>query len=191
MPKNGSRRGATNLGTPLMIVAFVVIGGFLYWLSAQAAAERAAQEVEEVPTEDTTSSGVQTVAVGDIEVDASPYEGQEIRIAGTNVASTLGEQGFWLETPSGNPFLVSMGPEVQASGVSVSSGSRVTVVGTIHAMSDSVLNAWVEGGSIAENDRIVAEFATHFVEATDVRTSGGGAAQDTTGEEGGDSGDEG
>jgi hypothetical protein len=184
MPKNGSRRGATNLGTPLMIVAFVVIGVFLYWLSAQAAAERAQEEIEEAPAEDTMSD-VQTVAVGDLETDATPYEGQELRIERANVASTLGDQGFWLETPSGNPFLVSMGPEVQAAGVSVTSGSPVTVIGTVHAMTDSVLTAWVEDGTIAENDRIVAEFATHFLEATDVRTSGGGAARDTTGGGGG------
>jgi hypothetical protein len=180
MPKNGSRRGATNLGTPLMIVAFVVIGVFLYWLSAQAAAERAQQEVEETPAEDTMPT-VQIVPVGDLETDATPYEGQELRIERTNVASALGEQGFWLETPSGNPFLVSMGPEVQAAGVSVTPGRPVTVTGTVHAMSDSVLTAWVDGGTIAEGDRIVAEFATHYLEATDVRTMGGGAAQDTTG----------
>lgn len=187
MPKNGSRRGATNLGTPLMIVAFVVIGGFLYWLSTQAAAERAEQEIAEAPAEDTMPA-VQTVPVGDIEMDAMSYVGQEIRIANTEVASTLGSQGFWLEAPSGNPFLVSMGPEVQAAGVSVTPGNPVNVTGTLHAMSDSVLTAWVEDGSIAEGDRIVAEFATHYVEATEVETMGGGAADDTTGAEGEGSG---
>lgn len=182
MPNNGSRRGATNLGTPLMIVAFVVIGGFMWWLGQQAAAERAIQQAqeEEAAAEDTVTT-VQTVPVGDIEVDASPYEGQEIRIAGTNVASLLGEQGFWLETPGGNPFLVSKGPAVQAEGVDVTPGSRVTAVGTIRAMSDSVLTAWVDGGSIAEGDRIVAEFATHYLEADDILVSGGAAQEDTTG----------
>lgn len=182
MPNNGSRRGATNLGTPLMIVAFVVIGGFLWWLGQQAAAERAMQAAQEeaAAAEDTVPT-VQTVPVGDIEVDATPYVGQEIRIAGTNVASLLGDQGFWLETPGGNPFLVSMGPEVQAAGVNVTAGSRVTAVGTIHEMNDSVLTAWVDGGSIAEGDRIVAEFATHYLEADDVLVSGGAAAADTAG----------
>lgn len=188
MPKNGSRRGATNLGTPLMIVSFLVIAGFLYWLSAEAARERAMQEVEEVAAEDTMPA-VETVPVGDLEMDGTPYVGQEVRIARTNVASTLGEQGFWLEAPSGNPFLVSMGPEVQAAGVSVTPGNPVTVTGVVHEMNDSVLTAWVEGGSIAEGDRIVAEFATHYVEATEVESMGGGAARDTTGGGGDGSGD--
>lgn len=187
MPNNGSRRGATNLGTPLMIVAFVVIGGFMWWLGRQAAAERAIQQAQEeaAAAEDTVTT-VQTVPVGDIEVDASPYVGQEIRIAGTDVASLLGEQGFWLETPGGNPFLVSKGPEVQAAGVDVTPGSAVTAVGTIREMNDSVLTAWVESGGIAEGDRIVAEFATHYLEADDVLVSGGDAQEDTTG--GGDDG---
>lgn len=191
MPNNGSRRGATNLGTPLMIVAFVVIGVFLWWLAQQAAAERAMQAAqEEAAAAEDTMPTVQTVPVGDIEVDATPYLGQQIRIAGTNVASLLGDQGFWLETPGGNPFLVSKGPEVQAAGVNVTPGSRVTVVGTIHAMSDSVLTTWVDSGGIAEGDRIVAEFATHYLEADDVLVSRG-AQQDTTGGGGGGSGNQG
>ncbi|NNF12659.1 MAG: hypothetical protein HKN72_05530 [Gemmatimonadetes bacterium] len=173
MPKNDSRRGATNLGTPLMIVAFVVIGGFMYWLSAQAAAERAQREIDEVPVED-TSPTTGAVPVGDIETDGTPFVGQEVRIAATNVASLLGDQGFWLETPSGNPFLISKGPEVMASGVTVTPGSAVGVVGTVHAMGDSVLTAWTDAGTIAEGDRIVAEFATHFIEATEIEAADGG-----------------
>ncbi len=173
MAKNDSRRGATNLGTPLMIVAFVVIGGFMYWLSEQAAAERAQRAIDEVPVEDTTPT-MSTVPIGDLEADGTPFEGQEVQIGATNVASLLGEQGFWLETPSGNPFLVSKGPAVVASGVAITPGSAVTVTGTVHAMSDSVLTAWTESGGIAEGDRIVAEFATHFIEATEVEPAQGG-----------------
>ena len=173
MAKNGSRRGATNLGTPLMIASFVVIGGFMWWLAQQAAAERAQRAIDEAPVEDTMPS-VRVVAPGDIEVDGTPFVGQEVRINATNVASLLGQQGFWLETPSGNPFLISKGPEVMASGVAISPGTPVTVIGTVHAMSDSILTAWIDAGTIGEGDRIVAEFATHFIEANDVMTPSGG-----------------
>lgn len=191
MPNNGSRRGATDLGTPLMILAFIVIGGFLYWLSGQAAEERAQRVVDETPTEDSMSSSVQVVAPADIQMDATPYEGQEIRINATNVASLLGDQGFWLEMPNGNPFLVSMSPEVMASDVTVTPGSRASVIGTVYPMTDSTLTAWTEAGTIAEGDRIVAEFATHYIEATDIRTSGGGGqggAQGAGADEGNDGG---
>lgn len=185
MPDNGSRRGAADLGTPLMILAFAVIAGFLYWLAGEAQQEREMRVVEETPAED-PASGVQRVTPQDIMMDATPYEGQEIRIDALTVASLLGEQGFWLEMPNGNPFLVSMSPEVTASGTTVAAGSRATVIGTVRAMSDSTLTAWTEAGTIAEGDRIVAEFATHYIEATDVRTSGGGAQQDTGSSSGND-----
>ena len=191
MPNNGSRRGATNLGTPLMIVAFVVIAGFMWWLSQQAAAERALQEAQaaEAAAAEDTATTVQLVPVEDIQMDATPFVGEEIRIRGVNVASLLGEQGFWLETPSGNPFLVSMGPEVQAAGTAVQPGSAVTVVGTIQTMDASVLDAWTEAGTIAEGDRIVAEFATHYLQASDVLVSGASPQQrDTTGASGQGSG---
>ena len=53
MPDNASRRGAVDMGMPLMILAFIVMGGFIYWLSGQADAERASRVVEEeAPAED-------------------------------------------------------------------------------------------------------------------------------------------
>jgi hypothetical protein len=47
MTELASRRGAVDMGTVLMIAAFAVIGGFIYWLSGQAAAERAVDVVED------------------------------------------------------------------------------------------------------------------------------------------------
>lgn len=172
MTDNASRRGAVDPGVALMILAFLVIGGFLYWLSAQAAAERASRVVEE-PVVEESSTTARTVTGEEIQMDATPFEGQEIRLASFNVASTLGTQGFWLEMPNGNPFLVSMSPDVMAEGVAVAAGSRATVIGTVHAMNDSTLTAWTDGGTIGEGDRIVAEFATHYLEATDVEVQGG------------------
>ena len=43
MSDNASRRGAVDMGMLLMIMAFLVIGGFMFWLNSQAAAERQAQ----------------------------------------------------------------------------------------------------------------------------------------------------
>jgi hypothetical protein len=182
MAENASRRGAADLGMPLMILAFVVIGGFMFWLSAQAAEERAMRIVEEPEAdEEVTSTGVQTIAPADIQMDATPFEGQEIRLESVNVASLLGTQGFWLEMPNGNPFLVSLSDELMAAGTSVSPGSAATVEGRMTAMNDSTLTAWTEAGTIGEGDRIVAEFATHYIDAQLVRVGAGGGANDEGG----------
>lgn len=173
MPENASRRGAVDLGMALMITAFAVIGGFMFWLTGQAALERELKIVEDTVTVEEDWSSVAAVDGVDIQMDASPYEGQEIRLVDFNVASLMGRQGFWLAMPNGNPFLVSMSAEVMAEGLSIGQGSTATVVGTVFAMNDSIVSAWAEAETIAENDRIVVEFATHFLEVTAMRVTGG------------------
>ena len=173
MPDNASRRGAVDMGMVLMVVAFATIGGFLYWLNGQAAAERAAAEAMEEVVEEAPDPGITTVAGEDIQMDATPFEGEEIRLAAFSIQQGLGTQGFWLGMPNGNPFLVSMSAEVMAEGLAVSAGSTATVIGVVHAMSDSTLTAWTEAGTISENDRIIAEFATHYIEASSVQVEGG------------------
>ena len=175
MADNASRRGAANLGMPLMIVAFIVIGGFLYWLNLQAEAERASDLAEEVAAEEVaeTLAGGTLVNAQDIQMDPSPYEGQEIRLEGLPVASGLGTQGFWIEMPNRNPFLVSMSEGVKAEGLAIVPGQSASVVGTIFAMSDSALSAWTTAGAVGEGDRLAAEFATHYLEATGVVFSEG------------------
>lgn len=180
MPDNASRRGATDMGMPLMILAFIVIGGFLYWISGQAAEERELRMVEEARAAEEAAEraddGIQNVLPEQIQSDASPYEGQEIRLTDVEIASLLGTQGFWLEMPGGNPFLVSLSAGVPGAD-EVEPGMNAMVVGSVVAMNDSTLNAWVEEGSIGEGDRVVAEFATHYIEAARVQVSGGGEGQ--------------
>lgn len=173
MGDKASRRGAANLGMPLMIVAFLAMAGFLYWLNLQAQADAASRAVvEDVPEEAGPMAG--TVVPGtDLQTDPSPYEGMTIKVEGLSVAGGMGTQGFWLELPNKNPFLVYMSEAAQAEGLTVTAGQVVTVSGTIHAMSDSVLNAWSASGGIGEGDRLAAEFATHFLEAQQIQVSGG------------------
>ncbi len=172
MPDNASRRGAVDLGMPLMVVAFAVIGGFMYWLNGQAANERALQIVEDTATVDDGASGGANADLGEVEGDPSGFVGTELRFAGYEVVSQLGTQGFWLSAPSGNPFLIAMTESVMAEGVTATQGDTVTVLGTIHAMSDSTLDAWTAGGTIGDTDRIVAEFAEYYMNAVAVNVTG-------------------
>ncbi len=68
------------------------------------------------------------------------------------------------------PVLLETVPEVLV-------GDLVSLVGSVFEMSDSVLTAW-DGLGVFGNagDRIVAEFATTFLEANSIETLGGGAA---------------
>jgi hypothetical protein len=177
MGDKASRSGAANLGMPLMIVAFLAIFGFLYWLNLQGQALEAEKEaaIREAAAADSAESdlGAITIEASQIQMDAAPYEGQLVRLDSLPVASGLGTQGFWLEMPNKNPFLVSLTDQARADSVTITPGENVTVFGTIRAMSDSVLNAWSTVGSIGEGDRLAAEFATHYLDAVRVRVNAG------------------
>jgi hypothetical protein len=194
MSDNASRRGAADLGMPLMILAFLVIGGFMFWLNGQAAAEKQAQAdaaaallaAEEA---ENAAATVETVAIGDIEVDPTPFVGTKLRSEGA-VASMLGGQGFWLATPSGNPFLVSWSEELLAEGASVGMGDTIAVEGVVTEMEPLTLVEWSTAQTISETDRIIAEFATHYIAAdrVDILRGEGGDGEGDEGSEGGDEG---
>ena len=178
MVERSSRRGAVDLGVVLMVLSFVVIGYFLYWLQGQAAVERAAATVMEDTTEEVDANdpfaSATRVTGGELVTGAGAgaFEGQVVRVEPTQVASLLGQQGFWLDVAQ-SPFLVAYGPTLLADSVTASPGSTVTVTGTVRAMSDSVATAWLETGRIGQGDQLAASFASHFIEAEQIQTAPG------------------
>jgi len=176
MVDNASRRGAVDLGLPLMVMAFVVIGGFMYWLMGQSRLQDELrlleEEAAEVAEEDFGTANM--ISAVDLQTDATQFEGQNVRIAGLNAVSMLGTQGFWLGLPNGNPFLVSMSEQVMAEGIVVVVGQPASVVGTLLVRTDSAVAAWAAAGTVSEGDQLVAEFATHYLEADRIVVAGGG-----------------
>lgn len=176
MTDKRSRRGAVELGTVLMIAAFAIIAGFIYWLSGQAANERALEIVEDTTTEvvDTGNPNATPVSASDIMLDASPYADELIRLEPQVVLSLVGQQGFTLDFPTG-PFLVSFSDEEIANGFTVANGNVVRVTGTVTAMTPEIAAAWQEAGRLTEAERMVAEFAVYFIQAEDIQVSQGAA----------------
>lgn len=177
MAEKASRRGAVDLGMILMVLSFAVIGYFLFWLNGQAAIERAATAVVEdttdIEADDPATAGATSIVAADVMTGAGAFEGQLVRMEPTVVASGIGQAGFWLDLPSG-PFLVAYSPELLADSVTATPGSRVTVTGTVVAMTDSVAASWFEAGRIGEGDQLAASFATHFIEARRIQVASGG-----------------
>ena len=172
MTEKASRRGSVELGTVLMIAAFAVVGGFLYWLSGQAAAERALDLVEDTTSVVDQYATAIPVSASDLMLDASPYAGQLVRLAPQNVSSLLGQQGFWLDFPSG-PFLVSYSDELRAAGPGVAAESTVRVTATVTLLTDEMVGEWFDAGRLSEGERLAAEFSVgvYFLAAVDVEVS--------------------
>lgn len=164
-----SRKGAAASMTPvLMVLAFVAMAGFLYWLSITAeGTEVQVRENGNDTAEVDTGPAAENVSRTQFRSDPTAYVGQRIRVRDVEVASLLGQSGtlFWL-APNDNPYLVHVDSALQARGATVRPGLTGAVIGTVHEMSDSVLDAWdAQGAFGAPADRIVAEFATTFIQA--------------------------
>ena len=176
MSTSGAKRGfADRLALPLMIVAFLIVGGFLYWLNVTAEPTEVAI-VEEAGDEGSGASAI--LDSQDFLASPETHEGQTIEVTGARVASRLGTQAFWIG-PDDRPYLVKMAPAVVEAGGSVMVEQLVILRGTVHSMSDSVLNAWDGLGVFGSpGDRIVAEFATSFLEVEEITgQAGGGGGQ--------------
>ena len=166
-----SRAGAAKLGTPLMILCFLAIGGFLYWLSITAAPTEVV--VEEEPEEDVA---VNVIAFADFSAGTSSYIGEEITLQGISVSSLLGPQGAWTSLENGTPYLLRFSESALADSVEIVSGGSINVTGMVMAMSDSILNAWEAAGGFPQTgDRMQAEFALDFIEGTSVSDAQSGS----------------
>lgn len=182
MWKLGSRRGAADSVTlVLMVVSFLAMGGLMYWLSKTAEPTQV-----EIPEEEMESTTV-VVAAADFGIDPMSHTVSDIRIPNLEVASRLGDFAFWVQVPTqapdgtmlNTPYLVKMDSTVAGTlDVRLRAGDRVTVEGVVFEMTDSVLADWTAAGAINEGNRIEAEFASSFLQASVVevpRRSGGGA----------------
>jgi len=161
-----SRKGAAeNLALPLMIGTFVVIGGFMYWLSVTAEPTQIA--IIEDRGDVVVADGAR-VGWGQFSADPSAWAGQSITIPDIAVNSLLGSgQAFWSQMSDAQetPFLFKFGDQLVADGMVVIVGDVGDASGTLLSMSDSILNAWEAAGAFNDPvNRIEAEFATTFFE---------------------------
>lgn len=167
------RRGATNMTIPLMLGAFVLLAGFLYWLSITAEPTAPPEIVEEAPEEEMMEA--QTIDPASLETGASGYVGLTVRLDDVNVAQIIGQNAFFIDLPR-TPFLVHMAPELSAVESPPPAGRAATVIGEVREMNDSTINAWADAQEFTANDRPLVEFATHYIEALQIRSEAGPAA---------------
>ncbi len=159
----------------LMVGAFLGIAVFFVWLGVAANTSEVA--IMEVSTPDSLSASAVTVQAAVFGADPMAQAGQLIRVEDVRVAGAIGTTAFWTELAGRpDPYLVHMNAAVAADSLQVVPGDRVTIVGNVYSMSDSVADAWEASGSISENQKFEVTFATSFLEIMDlmvVRVGGG------------------
>jgi len=168
----GRNSSTGKLGLLWMVLAVVAMGGFMAWLAVNSPEPQAVAVVDEGMK--AAGSGEftpgQQVALDDIAAGPEAFVGREITLADVSVSSLLGETAFWVVSSKNIPFLIKLGDTLVAEGIKVHDGQVVTVVGPVRAMSAAVLDEWQRTGVLrSESDRQVAEYATAYLEATELK----------------------
>ena len=165
----GSRKGeAGSLSVYLMVGAFLVAGGFFAWLSIRATPVEVVVEEEEAPVENLAT----VVATDVFGTNPMAQAGMVIQLNRLGVETLIGTEAFFVGASGlSSGYLVKMTSEMVVDGGVLEFGATVSLTGMVHAMSDSVADAWVASGGIGEGDRVLAEFAESFFEAGEVNVT--------------------
>lgn len=168
MADSRARHGSAGMTTILMIAALVLIAGLFLWLSmsAQPTQISVLEEPDNAQDAGVDEGGAADVTLAEFATGPQGFEGLDIRLRDVAVAARLGDRGFWIQLPNNQPYLVHIGEELAGAGATVAGGDTVSVTGTVHAMSDSTLQAWRAAGALTDDLQMEeARFATTYLNA--------------------------
>ena len=153
MDRNSWHRDGTRRAVPLVLLGLVT----MIACGEEPAADPVVEEepVVEVPVMPEFTE----IQAEQLQTGAAALRGQMVRVNGLRVMSLVGTKGFWVELPNRNPFLVRTEDDT-----TVEPNQLVDIVGTVVAVSESIVADWVASGSISETDKLMVEFATDFIE---------------------------
>lgn len=156
------------LNAPLMILAFLAIGGFLYWLNVTSEPTEIA-----VAEEDPRAALPQAEAVSPVQFadDPGAYLEARVRLPNIRVANLMGTEAFWfnLADEAETPYLVRLDREWIEAEMQILPDDVITLTGTVHAMSDSVIRAWEDLGVFTqEGQRGLVDGLDTFIDADQV-----------------------
>jgi hypothetical protein len=160
-------------------VALVAVAGFMIWLATREPPASVAVIEPGDTTADTLAQGgpAQTIEPEVLNQTATAREliGQDVQLSSVTVSDVLGTQMFWIELPPGNaPYLVKLDSAQIASGIALPApGSSVSVTGRVTEKTAALLDGWRASGALQDdNQRMLAEFGSTFIEARRVAPAG-------------------
>lgn len=162
-------KGALN--TVAMILAFLAIGGFLYWLSI------VSEPTEIVVPEEEIAQAVSLAAFAQNQMVYST-DNALIRVDGVQVQGLLGSDGFLFAFPDSSVYLVRLDPSMMAMGGPIEVGSQGSVTGHVKILTDSIASAWAADSIFAgDEEREAATASGTFLLATEVDLMAAGMSE--------------
>jgi hypothetical protein len=156
---------------PWVAAAVIVVAGFMYWLYAQSTgADSGLVVADTVPA---------LLAVSDTAFVSNPeeYSRQRIMLAPIKVAERYGRAVVTVNLPGSMGYPLILDRPVLDSGITVEPGDDLVVAGSVYALTDSLLDSYVQRGFFDSEYRRRLEGHSTFllVDSLDYYT-----AQDTT-----------
>lgn len=163
-----SRAGAARLGAPLMILSFLMVAGFIYWLSVTA-------EPTEIAVVDPGEELVNVVTLAEFSVEPGSYLGQVVSLRDIAIGDPLGNHARWLtlEDENRNGYVLHFADSLRADTTvalsSLTGGMAVSLTGVVTETTDSILDVWDAAGAFdVALDKILPMSVPHlnFLEVT-------------------------
>lgn len=129
----------------LTVVAIAAVGGFLFWLHQRS--ESLEQDVQPV-MEDTAAAGGEAVTLEQLRQDLEGSAGNPGDLDSVEVATRLSRALFTVRVDSARAFPVFLNTDVLQGNPQVYGGDRVSVVGRIYTLNDSIRQSWVARGVV-------------------------------------------
>jgi hypothetical protein len=174
-------RGRAPAGRPMtwiwMVLALVVVGGFLTWLGV------ASEPTTVVVFDDNEQNGGDpadptTAAVVNRDTLAGNpgrFAGQRVRVEGVASTGRLGPGIFWGELGDMErqvPILIRLDPGL-AETFELQQGVAYTITGQVQQVSEELVDGWAEQGEFTgEGEQLQATFADYYIQATAIRPTG-------------------
>jgi hypothetical protein len=176
MAKQGEAPGGRPMTLVWMILALVMVGGFLTWLGV--ASEPTTVVVFEEDDDNGNEEFGDVVAVerDTLAANVSQYEGREILVRGVASTGRLGPGIFWGELGDVErqiPILVRMDPGA-AGQAQIQTGVTYSISGQVLRVTNELVETWAGEGEFAgEGEQLQATFADYYIQAQSVRPTAG------------------
>lgn len=172
MAERGAPAGGRSMTFLWMILALVVVGGFLTWLGVSSEPTAIAVVEEEDGQGQVDAEGVLALERDTLADNTGRFLDQTVRVEGVESTGRLGDNLFWGELGTVErqvPILIRMDPEVGAR-AEVERGTPYTITGQVQRVTEELVDTWAAQGEFAgEGEQLQASFADFYIQASDVR----------------------
>ncbi len=145
-----------NRGAPTlwMIIAVVMVVGFLYWLNQKTEAVEASRIAATLLEEEAAGEAAEIRSLTTLELEEDPAGavGSNVMLEFVPVGQSLGRGAFAINLAMEGTYPVLMSADIIARGTQVSVGDQLTLFGHVFTFNDSIGAEWVNEGAVDEEN---------------------------------------